>query len=146
VKLVLDASVAVKWVLPDPVDEPDTDRAAQLLNAVRDNQVELLQPPHWFAEVAAVIARLRPEIANQAVDLLDALDLAVDADASIYKRASGIARQLDQHLFDTLYHALALERNAVLVTSDQRYLRKAKTLGAIVSLADWVLPPSAAEA
>ena len=144
-KLVLDASVAVKWILPELADEPDTDRAAQLLTAVRDNRVELLQPPHWFAEVAAVIARLRPEIVNHAIDLLDALDLAVDADASIYKRASGIARQLDQHLFDTLYHALALERSAILVTSDLRYLRKARMLGAIVSLADWVPPPSAAE-
>jgi len=146
VKLVLDASVTVKWILPELADEPDTDRAAQLLTAVRDNRVELLQPPHWFAEVAAVIARLRPEIVNHAIDLLDALDLAVDADAGIYKRASGIARQLDQHLFDTLYHALALERSAILVTSDLRYLRKASMLGAIVSLADWVPPPSATQA
>jgi hypothetical protein len=53
------------------------------------------QPPHWLAEVAAVIARLRPEIADQAIDLLDALELAVEADAQIYKRASRIATQLN---------------------------------------------------
>lgn len=144
-RLVVDASVAVKWVLPDPAIESDTDRATALLNAFRENRLELVQPPHWLAEVAAVISRLRPEFANEAVDLLDALELAVEADAAIYKRASRIARQFDHHLFDTLYHALALERGAVLVTADDRYLRKAGALGGIVSLGDWIAPTAAAD-
>jgi predicted nucleic acid-binding protein len=144
-RLVVDASVAVKWVLPDPAIESDADRAAALLNAFRENRLELIQPPHWLAEVAAVISRLRPEVADEAVDLLDALELAVEADAEIYKRASRIARQFDHHLFDTLYHALALERDAVLVTADDRYLRKAGALGGIVSLGDWIAPTAAAD-
>lgn len=144
-RLVVDASVAVKWVLPEPATESDGDRAAALLNAIRENRVELVQPPHWLAEVAAVISRLRPEVANQAVDLLHALELAVEEDAGIYKRASRIARQLDHHLFDTLYHALALERDAVLVTADDRYLRKAGALGGIVSLSDWIAPAAATD-
>jgi predicted nucleic acid-binding protein len=144
VKLVVDASVAVKWVFPEPATESDTDRAAELLNAVRQNRVEIVQPPHWLAEVAAVIARLRPDITDEAIDLLDALELAVEADAGIYKRAGRISRQLNQHLFDTLYHALALERDAVLVSADDRYLRKAGALGGVVSLSKWV-PPTARE-
>lgn len=144
-RLVVDASVAVKWVLPDPAIESDTDRAAALLNAFRENRLELIQPPHWLAEVAAVISRLRPEVADEAADLLDALELSVEADAEIYKRASRIARQFDHHLFDTLYHALALERDAVLVTADDRYLRKAGALGGIVSLGDWIAPTAAAD-
>lgn len=144
-RLVVDASVAVKWVLPELATESGTDRAAELLNAVRESRADLVQPPHWLAEVAAVISRLRPEVADQAVDLLDALELAVEADPRIYKRASHIARQLDHHLFDTLYHALALERDAVLVTADDRYLRKARALGGIVSLGDWVAPAVAAD-
>jgi predicted nucleic acid-binding protein len=144
VKLVVDASVAVKWVFPESVTEPDTDRAAELLQAVRENRVEIVQPPHWLAEVAAVIARLRPDITNEAIDLLDALELAVEADAEIYKRAGRIAKQLGQHLFDTLYHALALERDAVLVTADERYLRKAGAIGCLVALGKWV-PPAARE-
>lgn len=140
-KLVVDASVAVKWVFPGCANEPDAGRAVELLGAVRDGLVELIQPPHWLAEVAAVISRLRPEIASHAIDLLDALELAVEADARTYKRASRIAAQLDHHLFDTLYHALALERGAVLVSADDRYVRKAGKLGNVVSLREWVLPP-----
>jgi predicted nucleic acid-binding protein len=144
-RLVVDASVAVKWVLPDPTIESDTDRAAALLNAVRENRLELVQPPHWLAEVAAVISRLRPDVADEAIDLLDALELAVEADAEIYKRASRIAAQFDHHLFDTMYHALALERDAVLVTADDRYLRKVGALGGIISLSDWIAPTAAAD-
>lgn len=140
-KLVVDASVAVKWVFPDAATEPDAGRAVELLTAVRDNRVELIQPPHWLAEVAAVVSRLRPAIANRAIDLLDALELAVEADANIYKRASRIAAQLDHHLFDTLYHALAIECDAVLVSADDRYVRKAAALGNVMSLRHWVPPP-----
>lgn len=139
-KLVVDASVAVKWFLPNPAREPDADRAAELLRAIGDGRVEILQPPHWLAEVAAVIARLRPGIAAAAIELLDAMDLATAADAGLYKRASRLAQQLDQHLFDTLYHALALENDALLVTADVRYLRKAGRLGKIVALEQWTPP------
>lgn len=139
-KLVVDASVAVKWFLPDPSREPDADRAAELLRAIGDGRVELLQPPHWMAEVTAVITRLRPELAAEAIDLLDAMELATAADAGLYKQASRLARQLDQHLFDTLYHALALENDALLVTADDRYLRKAARLGSIVALDRWTPP------
>ena len=139
-KLVVDASVAVKWFLPDSPREPDADLAAALLRAIGDGRVELLQPPHWLAEVAAVIARLRPEIAAEAIDLLDSMELATAADAELYKRASRLAQELDQHLFDTLYHALALENDALLVTADDRYLRKAGRLGKIVALDQWTPP------
>lgn len=139
-KLVVDASVAVKWFLPDSPREPDADQAGALLRAIGEGRVELLQPPHWLAEVAAVIARLRPEIAAEAIDLLDSMELATAADAGLYKRASRLAQELDQHLFDTLYHALALENDALLVTADDRYLRKAGRLGKIVALDRWTPP------
>ena len=136
-KLVVDASVAVKWFLPDSPREPDADQAGALLRAIGEGRVELLQPPHWLAEVAAVIARLRPEIAAEAIDLLDSMELATAADAGLYKRASRLAQELDQHLFDTLYHALAIERQCTFVTADMRYWRKARAFGAIVPLRDW---------
>jgi predicted nucleic acid-binding protein len=139
-KLVVDASVAVKWFFPDSVVEADTDKAAELLRAVRDGRVELVQPPHWLAEVLSVIARLRPELAAEAIDLLDSMELRTVAQAATYKRAAELAIRLDQHLFDTLYHALAIEEGALLVTADKRYLRKARGPGNIVALKDWTAP------
>ena len=134
---VLDASVIVKWFFPDPAREPHSDRALNVLEGVRAGQVEPLQPPHWQAEVAAVIARLNPKIAGTAIDLLDAMELPVSGEPAVYKRAAVLANKLNQHLFDTLYHAVALEHDAMLVSADRRYYGKARHLGCIVYLAEW---------
>ena len=135
-KVVVDASVIVKWVLADSQTEPEVDRAAALLEAIREERVSPLQPPHWLAEVSAVVTRLRPEIADFAIQLLDAMDLPVEGEAEVYRRASRISRQLNHHVFDTLYHAVALEHQAVLISADDTYVRKAGHLGHLVSLAD----------
>jgi predicted nucleic acid-binding protein len=137
-RLVVDASVVVKWVLPDSEREPGTAPALRLLAAITTGEVEPIQPPHWLAEVAAVITRLRPAIIEPSLDLLDALELPVALDLAIYRRASRIASALEHHLFDTLYHAVALERGALLVTADAHYQRKARSLGGITSLAGWM--------
>jgi predicted nucleic acid-binding protein len=139
VRLVLDASVIVKWALPDDAAEGHQGNALAVLGAVQRGEVDVLQPVHWLAEVAAVLARLRPQIAEQAIDLLDLMELPVAADVDVVKRAAGMAAELDHHLFDTLYHAVALEHGGTLVTADDRYLRKARRLGQIVSLGMWSL-------
>jgi predicted nucleic acid-binding protein len=56
----------------------------------------------------------------------------------ILQRACRLSIELNHHLFDTLYHAVALHTDSVLVTADAQYLNKAAKLGNIVSLADWV--------
>jgi predicted nucleic acid-binding protein len=38
-----------------------------------------------------------------------------------YRRAVEIAVALNHHLFDTLYHAVALEEGATLVTADEAF-------------------------
>ncbi len=136
-RVVVDASVVVKWVLPDAEREPATEKSLALLQEIRMGGVVPIQPPHWLAEVAAVVTRLRPGIAEATVALLDAFELTVAADLAIYRRAARLAAELDHHLFDTLYHAVALERDAVLITADSRYRRKALRMGAVVELAGW---------
>ncbi len=134
---VIDASVIVKWFFPDPARESHSERALTVLEDVHAGHVEPLQPPHWLAEAAAVIARLDPNLAGTAIDLLDAMELSVSGEPAVYKRAAALANNLKQHLFDTLYHAVALEHDAMLISADQRYYRKARHLGRIVYLADW---------
>jgi len=134
---VIDASVIVKWFFPDPVRESGSNHPLAVLKAVREGRVEPLEPPHWLAEVAAVIARLEPGIAEEAVDLLDAMEFRVSGDAVIYKRAAMLAAELNHHLFDTLYHAVALEHDATLISADRRYFNKARHLDRIAYLPDW---------
>jgi len=137
VNVVVDASVAVKWFFPDPEMEPHAEAAIELLQAFGQGTVTLLQPPHWLAEVIAVVTRIRPELGKPAAELLAAMELSSEVDLDVYRRSVHMATELNHHLFDTLYHALALERDAVLVTADERYYRKAASLGGIIMLEGW---------
>ncbi|MEA2626454.1 MAG: hypothetical protein QOD06_2499 [Candidatus Binatota bacterium] len=136
--LVADASVVVKWILPDRTEEHTAEAMAMLDDLQRD-RLNLVQPPHWIVETAAVVVRLRPHAADRAVRLLHSLELPIDDDEGTYAVGCRLAEELRHHLFDTLYHAIALRRaGAELVTADDRYFRKAKRFGAIRRLADYV--------
>lgn len=133
--LVLDASVAIKWFFRDEPNELHTQQALQILNAVGSGEVKLIQPPHFLAEVSAVLAREKPSMAQ--ADIADLLDVEwrISESAEIYASAISLATQLNHHLFDTLYHAVALHApNASLVTADARYYNKAKELGRVILL------------
>lgn len=137
--LTVDASVAVKWFLAGTPDEADADKAISILLAARGNGAILLQPAHWRAEVAAVLTRREPALALDSVaDLcrLPNVDI-VDTDAMLLAAAQ-IAIELGEHVFDTLYHAAAIEHDATLITADERYFRRARKHGSIVLLRDYV--------
>ena len=61
---VIDASVVVKWFLKDAENEADISIALEILDALRNDKIMVLQPIHWIIEVAAVITRLRPNHAE----------------------------------------------------------------------------------
>lgn len=136
-RVTVDASVAVKWLLRDPEREPGVERALALLGGIGSGAVEVVQPPHWLAEVAAVLVRLAPERAAEALGFLDALELPVAGDLAVYRRAAALAHRLDHHLFDTLYHAVALEHRTILITADDRYGDKAEPEGRLIRLKSW---------
>jgi predicted nucleic acid-binding protein len=136
--VVLDASVVLKWLLEDPVREPDTEKAFAVIESVVQGHLEVLQPVHWLAEVAAVTARLTPQTAVRDVELLSAMEFPTTDEPIVTRRAANLAIETNHHLFDTLYHAVALEYDdAVLVTADDQYLGKAQNRGRIVALRDW---------
>ena len=137
IKLVIDASVAVKWFVRDTHEEKDVTSAVDILIDIGKNNIELIQPPHWLAEVTAVLARLQPDLTDDAIDLLDTMEIPTSAESNVYKLASHLATELNHHLFDTLYHALALQENATLITADHRYFRKSINHGSICMLADF---------
>ncbi len=133
-KIVLDASVLIKWLLADPEREEQTEKASHLVTTVDDGALELVLPDHWLAEVAAIPCRISPATATGDIETLHLLDRPVIGDASLYRRASRIAVDLRHHLFDTLYHAAALETGTALITADHHYWSKAKGFGNITLL------------
>lgn len=136
--VVVDASVAIKWFLAFKPEEDHADRALNLLEDIAQGPLQLCQPPHFIAEVAAVLAREKPEEAQD--DLLDLQNIqrrTLDT-PEIHATAVELAIRHQHHVFDTLYHAVALHTpGAILITADRRYYAKALGEGRITLLADW---------
>ncbi len=135
--VVADASVSIKWFFLDLEAEEDADKALDLLKKIGAGEVELIQPPHWLPEVVAVIARTHPNIAEQAIDYLTAMEIKIELDSDVLKIAAQLSQRLNHHLFDTYYHALAIFHDGVFVTADNVYYRKAESVGNLKLLMDW---------
>ena len=134
-RIVVDASVSLKWFLTG-AGEANVAAALELFFAIKQGAVAAVQPLHWVAEIAAVLARETPATAQLDVqDLLLLPQFQVLDSAGVWERAIHIASTAKQHVFDTLYHAVALEwPDAVLVTADEKYFRAARKFGAITLL------------
>lgn len=120
----------VNFSVPDDIKEA--------FNEAFAGHVELRQPPHFRAEVAAVLAREWPQRAPGCLSDLLEIEMEIVENAAVYGRAIALATRHDAHVFGTLYHAVALETDAAtLVTADERYWRLARTAGRVQRLADF---------
>ena len=125
--IVVDASVAVKWLLP----EPGADAARRL----RDSGEWLLAPALIRVEVAAAIARksrfgeLERRDAATAADLwsrsIDDGVIALLPDEADLPRGFHLALELKHPLQDCLYLALAERLGAELFTADKKFAARA---------------------
>ncbi|QNT70449.1 type II toxin-antitoxin system VapC family toxin [Defluviicoccus vanus] len=116
--LVVDASVALKWFLP----EPDSLAAEAVLRRADD----LIAPTLLVAEVCnAAWKRFRRGETTERhldwiADRIGRMGLALVPDLALAVPATTIARRLDHPVYDCLYLALAEARRATLVTADRR--------------------------
>ena len=119
-RLVVDASVALKWVIP----EADSDRAAALLDH------SLAAPDLLFAECANALwkklrrGELTGEEAVTAAQTLGRAELTIVSAREYSARAVAIAAELDHPAYDGLYLAVAEALGLRLVTADARLMRK----------------------
>jgi predicted nucleic acid-binding protein len=137
VRFAIDASVAAKWVLAASPVEQDTGKAALLLSRIADENATLLQPEHWRVEVLSIVARLAPDRFDRTWRLLESLNVEWQSSKRVNERAMLLSNQLKHHFFDTLYHAIAIEHDASLITADDAYFAKAFRFGNIQLLTNF---------
>jgi predicted nucleic acid-binding protein len=116
--VVIDASVAVKWVC----DEPDSEQASALLS----NET-LVAPAFWIVEASNALwrrRRLGELTEKQTLARLDALHEApVRAleDHRLVEAALRLANDLDHLVYDCLYLAAAIDLDTQVITADRRF-------------------------
>jgi predicted nucleic acid-binding protein len=117
-RFVVDASVAVKWFLP----ELHADAAQRLL----DGGHALLVPDLLFAEAANLLWKRvrRQEITGEeaaaTVQALGVLPLQVSASWPLVLLALEIACRTQRTVYDSLYLALAVHESCAMVTADRK--------------------------
>ena len=116
--VVVDASVAIKWFLPERHD----DAALRLLRA----EHRLAAPDLLFPEVGNVLwkrVRRREATVQEAGAVLDALravPLEVQPSQPMMPVALEIACATGRTIYDSVYLALAVLRECPMVTADRR--------------------------
>ena len=121
-RLVIDASVAVKWVVP----EHGSEHAELLLDHA------LVAPDLLFAECANILwkkvrrGELTKAEADVAAQTLELADLTVVSARWYLAAATSIAVELDHPAYDGVYLAVAEASGLRLVTADGRLVRKVR--------------------
>ena len=131
---VVDASIAVKWVIPEVLSEK-ADR-------VRDGEEDVLAPDLLLVEVANALWRkstareISPREADTAFELVRRGGIDLRPTGPLLPRAMDVARSLGHPVYDCVYLALAEREQAAFVTADQRLLRRLSTWRLDVSVVD----------
>ncbi len=127
--LVVDASVAAKWVL----QEDGSDRAAGL----RGSGDDLIAPSLIVAEIGNAVWKRAIWREVSARDAVRALQTAISlftqliAPTDLAARATEIAIELRHPIYDCFYLALAERERCALITADRRLIAAAKAMKGI---------------
>jgi predicted nucleic acid-binding protein len=120
-KFVVDANVAIKWVIP----EIYTDIALRLLD---DESNLLLVPDFFFSEIGNIFwkrvrrGELTLEQAQQNLTELRMVDLQIFPSVSLISTALEIATRVNQAVYDCVYLTLAVNQSCSMVTADERFV------------------------
>jgi predicted nucleic acid-binding protein len=139
-KLVVDASVAIKWLNPS---EAFADRANTIRDEYEHGQISLLVPAFWDYEVANGInkAVARGDLSEQEGREAIALMLAIRAQRTPLpspQESYDLARKYQRSVYDSWYLSLAEETGCEFWTADRRLYNAVKDhLGFVKWIGDY---------
>jgi predicted nucleic acid-binding protein len=120
--MILDSSVALKWLAP----EDGSEAALELLGLS-----DLFVPTFFHAEIANALwkkarrGEIRLEEVAPYFAQLPELVTTID-ETEAMPRALAIARELDHPVYDCIYLALAEARDDLVLTADRRFVQKVR--------------------
>jgi predicted nucleic acid-binding protein len=116
---IVDASVVVKWFLPEP--------HAEAAGRLRSSSIELHAPELLLLEVSNALWKhfvrsgLDRDTAQEAIDALAVAPIRWQGAPSLFADAFRIATETRRSVYDCTYLALALQLQHLAVTADRRF-------------------------
>lgn len=130
-RIVADASVVVKWIIP----EDYTEDALRLRDDFLDGKVDVHAPSILLLEIASALRKyyLRGFIdrdrAERALKLIASSEIKLhEIDLEVALKSLKMSLDYDVTVYDATYIALALSLNATMYTADDRLLTNQKIL------------------
>ncbi len=122
-RIVIDASVAAKWFLPD---EPFSATALELLRRATAGTTDFIVPDLFFSECGNILwkaarrKRLSVDETVAAIQVIEELQPLTVPAAGLLEDTLQIARNYDRTFYDSLYLAVAARQQTYLVTADEK--------------------------
>lgn len=123
-EIVVDASVAAKWFLP----ELHADRALRLFSG----RQSLIAPDLLIAEFGNILWKqvrrqtISADEASQMIGDMRQLPVQIVSSGPMIGAALQLAILTDRSVYDCLYLSLAVDRDCLLVTADERFANSLK--------------------
>jgi predicted nucleic acid-binding protein len=121
---VLDASVAVKWVIP-PANETLSAEALRLLERYVTGEIDFVVPDIFWAEIGDVLwkgarqQRWPRNLADGAVSALKDRNFLTISTQVLLPAALKIALLYDRSVYDAMYVATAIQFKIDMITADE---------------------------
>lgn len=135
-RFVVDASVAIKWFLPEP-NSADADR-------LLSGNFQLLAPDLLAPEVGNILWKriMRSELTVQKAHVimrgLESLPVTLRSAGDLAENAMTVACGLKRSFYDSLYLALALTADCKLVTADRKLFDAVKDAAPVKKHILWI--------
>ena len=132
--IVLDASVILKWLLP----EEGRDIALSFLDKHINDQEQVAIPELLYYEVGNILA-VKTELSEEAI--IEVMRYLFDLELSAftlgqqeYLEAMSLSRLYEVSVYDASYVVLARSLGASFITADERLARKMKDMSFVQTL------------
>lgn len=128
---VLDTSAIVRLYIPDG---PLPDGLEAYVGAAWRTETSILTPDLALAEVTQVLRKkeqakfLEPSEVDETLAAILALPLEIVAHRDLMPDALNLAREKNLTVYDSLFLALAIKKNAILITADRELARAFDTM------------------
>ncbi|MEM2961018.1 MAG: type II toxin-antitoxin system VapC family toxin [Candidatus Bathyarchaeia archaeon] len=131
-RIVADASVIVKWIIP----EDYTEDALRLRDDFLDGRVDIHAPSTLLLEVASALRKyhlrgfISENMTEKALELIASSEIRLhEIDLNMALKSLKISLDYNITVYDASYVALALSLNTVMYTADDKLLSNQRMMG-----------------